>query len=136
MNFLGDRISKASEDADRVDVLHVDDNGNVSDPLKTVSVEGEKAVDSVEINAEHFSTYTLCFYKTGTEQKKVVFNTYSIENNKDISGKAVTKDLTTDISSADAIGTADDVKPSGAIYKYTTLSDKKTKVNYSTFPPV
>ena len=55
VNFSGDRISKASEDADRVDVLHVDDNGNVSDPLKTVSVEGEKAVDSVEFNAEHFS---------------------------------------------------------------------------------
>jgi hypothetical protein len=78
VNFSGDRITEASKDADQVDVLHVDDSGNVSDPLKTVDVQDGETVDSVTFDAEHFSTYVLWFDKAGNDDEghNVTFYTY------------------------------------------------------------
>jgi hypothetical protein len=56
VTFEGSKISEMSEDADTVSVMHVDESGNVQEPVATEDVSG-KTISEIGFDAEHFSTY-------------------------------------------------------------------------------
>jgi uncharacterized repeat protein (TIGR02543 family) len=76
VTFSGSRISDASDNADKLEVLHVDNDGNVQNQEKSEQTNG-KAVDSIGFDATHFSIYAVVSIEGISNADAVVRQTYN-----------------------------------------------------------
>ena len=86
VTFSGSRISDASDNADKLEVLHVDNDGNVQNQEKSEQTNG-KAVDSIGFDATHFSIYAVVSVSGIVKEGEIARTTYNFYNGKNKNGE-------------------------------------------------